>query len=107
MYPEPVTHVVAGTTTVLTCLAHGDPLPSFTWTRAGSDLSNDSRITVLEEQVTEGTYVFVKSTLQICSVILSDSDWYSCTATGVLTNDSKTFDLKVATVKGKCLYCRV
>ena len=107
MYPEPVTRVYAGTTTVLTCLAHGDPLPSFTWTRAGSDLSNDSRITVLEEHVTVGTNVFVKSTIQICSVTLSHSDWYSCIATGELTNDSKTFDITVTTVKGTGLYCRV
>ena len=96
--PANVTHVEAGSTNILSCVAYGDPLPNITWIRANSNLSSDPRITIMEE---ENEKNFVQSTLQIFKTQESDSDWYSCVATNAGGNtDTAGFELAVSTEAG-------
>ena len=87
----------AGNTVLFTCVAVGDPLPSITWSRQnGSVLENNSRITILEELVSEGGLTFVKSILEVCSLEVSDSSNYSCSAQNDFGSDTSTFELSVS-----------
>ena len=97
--PTPA-EVDAGNTVVLACVGYGSPDPDITWSRNGNVLSNDSRVTIYEEVVTESGVTFVQSILEICSATLSDSGQYSCLATNLHGNDNATFDLTI--VLGMC-----
>ena len=98
-------NIDAGTSSVLTCLAYGDPLPTIAWTRDGGDLTNSTRITIFDEVVSEGTATFVKSTLQICSANESDTGHYTCLATGETSTDAASFVLQVFAREGNILHC--
>ena len=63
----------AGSAILFPCVGFGDPTPSVTWSTGGVQLSNNSRITVYEELVTEDGVEFVQSALEICSVVVADA----------------------------------
>ena len=89
------TTVEAGSTTVLSCVGFGDPIPYVTWTRGATELSNGSRTTICERLVTSNGVMFVQSILQICSVGETDIGQYSCTVGNAVGNTSVDFELSV------------
>ena len=93
--PNQTTSVDAGNTIVAVCVAYGDPNPSITWNRAGTALSNDSRVTIYEELVTENGVLFVQSIIEVCSAEVSDAGQYSCFTENNFGNDTAVFELTV------------
>ena len=89
----------AGSTTVLSCVGFGDPIPNVTWTRGATELSNGSRTTIYERLVTSNGVMFVQFILQICSVGETDNGQYSCTVGNAVGNASVDFELSVT---GEC-----
>ena len=92
--------VEAGSTVVFACVGFGDPTPSVTWSTGGVQLSNNSRITIYEELVTENGVDFVQSILEICSAEEADGGQYSCTVGNALRNASVNFELSVTAAGG-------
>ena len=92
--------VVEGSTLLLTCVGFGEPTPSVTWSTGGVQLSNNSRITIYEELVTENGVDFVQSILEICSTEEADGGQYSCTVGNALGNASVNFELSVTAAGG-------
>ena len=94
-----------GNTLLVTCVAYGATLPSVSWTRNGSVLSNSSgdRISIYEETVDEGGVLFAKSVLEICSAESADEGEYSCVATNPVTlqTDMSYFSITVLPSQGK------
>ena len=97
--PTPA-EVVGGNTVALACVGYGSPNPNITWSRDGSILSNDTRITIYGELVTDGDVTFVQSILKICNANVSDGGPYICLATNLHGNDNATFDLTVNPFSG-------
>ena len=93
--PNQTTSVDAGNTIVGVCVAYGDPNPSITWNRGGTALSNDSRVTIYEELVTENGVTFVQSIIEVCSAEVSDAGQYSCFTENSFGNDTAVFELTV------------
>ena len=58
-------------------------------------LSNDSRVTIYEDLVTENAMTFVQSILELCSAEQADAGQYSCIAENTLGNDTASFMLTV------------
>ena len=85
----------AGNTIVAVCVAYGDPNPSITWNRGGTVLSNDSRVTIYEELVTENGVMFVQSIIEVCSAEVTDAGQYSCFAENTFGNDTAVIELTV------------
>ena len=86
-----------GNTLLVTCVAYGATLPSVSWTRNGSVLSNSSgdRISIYEETVDEGGVLFAKSVLEICSAESADEGEYSCVASNPYGEASFSFNINV------------
>ena len=93
--PNQTTTVDAGITITFVCVAYGDPNPSISWNRGDALLSNDSRVTIYEELVTENGMTFVQSILELCSAEEADGGQYSCFADNTLGNDTASFLLAV------------
>ena len=90
--------VISGNTVDLACLAYGIPLPTITWTKSGTPLSNNSdanRIMVLEGDITESGITLIRSYLQICSVRPSDGGEYSCVADNSIANATSNFEINI------------
>ena len=85
----------AGNTIISVCVAYGDPNPSITWSRGGTVLSNDSRVTIYEEVVTENGVMFVQSIIEVCSAEAGDAGQYSCFAENSFGNDTTVIELTV------------
>lgn len=94
VHPEDM-EVIAGSTVMLTCIAFGEPLPSITWSAGGVNVTNDSRIELLEMQTNRSGVAFVKSVLQICSSGEVDANQYTCTAVNIVNADRAGFTLTV------------
>ena len=88
-----MTAVDAGYTITLACVAYGDPHPSISWNRGDTPLSNDSRVTIYEELVTENGITFMQSILELCSAEVVDAGLYSSNTLG---NDTTSFVLTVS-----------
>ena len=95
------TSVDEGNTVILTCVGYGVPYAAISWEREGVGLTNDSRITIYEEPLTEGGVTFTKSVLEICSAQVFDTGSYSCIADNGVSNDTVLFDVTVLPVGGK------
>ena len=81
--PEDAT-ATAGNTLILTCVAFDTP--ELAWVRDGAVLMNDTRTLVSVEQLVVQEVMFVRATLEICSLEVADSGTYYCRA----SNDSGT-----------------
>ena len=93
--PNQTTNVDAGNTIISVCVAYGDPNPSITWSRGDAVVSNDSRVTIYEELVTENGVTFVQSIIEVCSAEETDAGQYSCFAENAFGNDTAVIELTV------------
>ena len=93
--PNQTIEVDTGNTITLVCVAYGDPNPSISWSQGDTVLSNNSRITIFEELVTENGVTFLRSILVLCSAEEADGGQYSCFADNTLGNDTASFVLTV------------
>ena len=93
--PNQTIEVDTGNTITLVCVAYGDPNPSISWSQGDTVLSNNSRITIFEELVTENGVTFLRSILVLCSAEEADAGQYSCFADNTLGNDTASFVLTV------------
>jgi len=91
--------VIAGRSAVVVCMAHGVPVPTITWVKSSTILTNDSRVIIQETELIENGMTFVRSILKICSASESDGGQYSCIANNVIGNDSFSFEVTI-TVEG-------
>ena len=86
MHPQNATKI-EGDNVTFTCNATGNPAPTFRWTRNGSVLTTDSRISLLSD----GKH------LTITNVTREDSGQYVCEATNNVTtvpSDSATLNVQ-------------
>lgn len=92
----------AGSTVRLSCTGYGIPLPSIVWNRGGFNLDsisvNDSRMEIWDETVVVGEHQFIRSYLQICSTVESDSEVYTCTAMTSERQNGVDFRVEVVSV---------
>ena len=63
--------------------------------KGGTNLYNDSRVTVYTTAINEGGAVFIHSILEICGVMLEDSDCYTCEAGNAFGIDCSNFTVEV------------
>ena len=87
--------VATGNTVIFACVGYGTPNPDITWAKSGTQLSNDSRITIYEETLVENGVAFTQSILELCSAEEADAGEYSCTVTNSFGNSSVNFELAV------------
>ena len=89
--------LTAGSTGMFVCVAYGCPLPSLTWSKGGTLLSNNSQSTIYERQVveTQSNETFVQSILVICSLTPEDAAQYNCSASNNISSTSASFNLTV------------
>ena len=86
MHPQNATKI-EGNNVTFTCNATGNPAPTFRWTKIGSVLTTDSRISLLSD----GKH------LTITNVTREDSGQYVCEATNNVTtvpSDSATLNVQ-------------
>ena len=104
LHPAKDTHIEAGSTVVLTCVAYGVPPPLLTWSRNGSSLSfNDSRVTIYSNIITDSAsgVIFARSIMKLCRSELADVGTYSCLTSNGIGDDSFTFEFSVESLEGK------
>lgn len=90
------TTAVEGNTLILTCVGSGVPSPVVTWLKGGENVLtalDGSRVSVNSSDIEEGGVTFVQTTLEICSLELTDAGMYSCVATN--DNGTETHSLQV------------
>ena len=87
-HPQDVT-VIEGSSVSLSCNAAGNPEPTISWTKDGSPISNNSRISSPREK-----------NLTITNVNRTDSGEYRCVASNSLGSDTSN----AATVDVQCKY---
>ena len=93
--PNQTVAVDAGNTITFVCVTHGNPNPSISWNREDTVLSNNSRITIFDELLTENGVTFLRSIIELCSAEEADAGQYSCFADNTLGNDTASFVLTV------------
>ena len=101
--PQQVTPVNAGSSLTLACVAYGDPIPTITWNKGSSQLTNDSEVTIYQEVLNISGLIFAKSILEICALDEGDAGQYSCFAESSTSNDTANFELSV-TNQGSYIY---
>ena len=104
LHPARDTHIEAGSTVVLTCVAYGVPPPSLIWSRNGSLFSsNNSHVTIYSELMTDSGsgVVFAKSIMKLCRSELTDVGTYSCLTHNDIGDDSFTFELTLESLEGE------
>ena len=80
-------------------MASGSPLPTVTWSKNGSILSNSSELYIHQVLVTDGGLTFVESVLRMCNVEESD---YWCSADNLIGNESYIIDFP-SNIEGRIL----
>ena len=82
------TQAVIGSTATFTCVAEGNPDPTFQWSFGESTLADDDKYDIIATTST-------LSTLTVLDISLSDDGIYTCTAANVQGNDSASASLQV------------
>ena len=100
IHPLQVTSVDAGSSLTLACVAYGDPVPTISWNKGSSELTNSSVITIYQDVLEIRGVAFMRSILEICSVDGDDAGQYSCFSENSVSNDTANFELSVTSVAG-------
>jgi len=100
IHPLQATSVDAGSSLILACVAYGDPVPTISWNKGSSELTNSSTVTIYQDVLNISGMTFVKSKLEICNVDGGDAGQYSCFAETSVSNDTAYFELSVITLAG-------
>ena len=82
-----------GDTALLGCVGYGQPYVLITWSKNGESITNNSRVTVNETEVTQGGMLFRQSFLELCSVEFSDAGNYTCTLSNGQATSNATSEL--------------
>ena len=98
--PPKVTSVNASSSLTLACVAYGDPVPTISWNKGSSELTNSSVITIYQDVLEIRGVAFMTSILEICSVDGDDGGQYNCFAETSVSNDTANFNLSVTSVAG-------
>ena len=98
-----MTPVNVGSSLTLACVAYGDLIPTISWNKGSSQLTNDSEVTIYQEVLNISGLIFAKSILEICALDEDDAGQYSCFAESSTSNDTANFELSV-TNRGSYIY---
>ena len=90
------TSLIVGDTAFLVCVGYGQPYVEISWTLNGEVVTNDSLVTIYEEEVSQGGRLFKQSFLELCSLEVSDSGVYTCTVSNNETAVNATTQLSVS-----------
>ena len=93
--PQQLAQVNAGSSMTLACVAYGDPIPTISWNKGSSRLTNSSEVTIYQEVLNISGLIFAKSILEICALDVDDTGQYSCFAESSTSNDTANFELSV------------
>jgi len=100
IHPLQETSVDAGSSLTLACVAYGDPVPTISWNKGSSELTNSSVVTIYQHVLNISGVIVMRSILEICSVDEDDAGQYSCFAENSVSNDTANFELSVTSVAG-------
>ena len=96
------TSVYVGDSVSLSCVSYGLPLPTVSWTRAGqplTSLSLHSQLMINETELMTDHVTFVRSTLILCSLQLTDAGQYTCSTSNNHSTSQETFTISVKSKK--------
>ncbi|CAI8042994.1 Hemicentin-1, partial [Geodia barretti] len=96
------TSVYVGDTVALSCVSHGLPFPSIYWTREGEPLRQP--VAVNQTRISGGHVTFLQSTLLLCSLTLSDTGLYTCSASNNHSSARQTFSITVKVLPQIVIY---
>ena len=96
------TSSLLGDTALLSCVGHGQPYVLITWSRNGVNITNNSRVTINETEVTQGGRLLKQSFLELYSVEFSDAGNYTCTLSNGRATTNATSKLIVLGKKTLC-----
>ena len=98
MIPTTGLGVLTGQTVVMSFLAFGTPMPILRWERPGDMvLTNSAHTQVYQSTLADGGFTFVKSTLEICNTVVSDSGSYNIAAENSFGTQYASFQFIVQT----------
>ena len=98
--PLQETSVDAGSSLILACVAYGDPVPTISWNKGSSELTNCSMVTIYQHVLNISGVIVMRSILEICSVDEDAAGQYNCFAENSVSNDTANFELSVTSVAG-------
>jgi len=87
---------------IFTCVASGDPEPSISWRKGGTELTNSSQVTIYQTLVISNGFTFLQSSLVLCSVEEADAGDYHCISENIFGNDTAASVLAV-NARGKVI----
>ena len=96
------TSVYVGDSVSLSCVSYGLPLPTVSWTRTGqplTSLSLHSQLMINETEIVTNHVTFVRSTLVLCSLQLTDAGQYTCSTSNNHSTSQETFTISVKSKK--------
>ena len=88
------TSVTFGQGAVLVCVGYGEPSVTVTW-KSNTEVTSTSRVTIIEEDLSQDGRLFLQSFLQLCSVDISHAGNYTCTVTNGSSSTSANTELTV------------
>jgi len=86
---------------LLSCVGYGQPDVLISWSFNGRTLVNSSLVTIYEDKFVQGAGIFNQSTLQLCSVGMSDAGAYTCTVSNGHIQTTSDVRLTVIIASGK------
>ena len=90
------TSLTVGETALLICVGYGQPYLEITWSTNGEIIMNSSLVTIHEVDTTQGGRSYRQSSLDICSLEVSDTGSYTCAISNGLSTINASTSLSVS-----------